>query len=79
MHFCRTSPAEFLVPFSQYMKSAEIDYSIGARFRMVFEGEEFAEQRCRPSLFLSSGSHSLTSTIAFFLFFSSPFLAIGII
>lgn len=40
-----TSPAEFLVPFSQYMKSAEIDYSIGSRFRMVSEGEECADQR----------------------------------
>ncbi|KAJ4846220.1 hypothetical protein Tsubulata_025572 [Turnera subulata] len=40
-----TSPAEFIVPFDRYMKSADIDYSIGMRFRMLFEGEECTEQR----------------------------------
>ncbi|KAL9384957.1 hypothetical protein Peur_021967 [Populus x canadensis] len=40
-----TSPAEFIIPYDQYMKSAEIDYSAGTRFRMLFEGEECAEQR----------------------------------
>jgi hypothetical protein len=29
------------------MNSAEIDYSAGKRFRMLFEGEECAEQRCQ--------------------------------
>lgn len=51
MHFCRTSPAEFIIPFNQYMRSAEIDYSVGTRFKMAFEGEECAEQRCGPSPF----------------------------
>ncbi|KAJ6319777.1 hypothetical protein OIU78_015229 [Salix suchowensis] len=32
-----TSPAEFVIPYDQYMKSAEIDYSAGIRFRMLFE------------------------------------------
>jgi len=45
--FFRTSPAEFIIPYDQYMKSAEIDYSAGTRFRMLFEGEECAEQRCQ--------------------------------
>ncbi|XP_021681483.2 auxin response factor 4 [Hevea brasiliensis] len=40
-----TSPTEFIVPFDQYIKSAEIDYSVGTRFRMLFEGEECPEQR----------------------------------
>ncbi|KDP28078.1 hypothetical protein JCGZ_13849 [Jatropha curcas] len=40
-----TSPTEFIIPFDQYMKSAEIDYSVGTRFRMLFEGDECADQR----------------------------------
>ncbi|XP_011033620.1 PREDICTED: auxin response factor 2-like isoform X2 [Populus euphratica] len=40
-----TSPAEFIIPYDQYMKSAEINYSAGTRFRMLFEGQECAEQR----------------------------------
>ncbi|KAJ6343605.1 hypothetical protein OIU76_005364 [Salix suchowensis] len=40
-----TSPAEFVIPYDQYMKSAEIDYSAGTRFRMLFEGQECMEQR----------------------------------
>ncbi|KAJ9171886.1 hypothetical protein P3X46_015188 [Hevea brasiliensis] len=39
------SPNEFIIPFDQYVKSAEIDYSVGTRFRMLFEGEECPEQR----------------------------------
>ncbi|KAI8574651.1 hypothetical protein RHMOL_Rhmol01G0370700 [Rhododendron molle] len=38
-----TSPVEFIIPRDQYMKSAEIDFSIGTRFRMQFEGEECPE------------------------------------
>lgn len=45
--FFRTSPAEFVIPYDQYMKSAEIDYSAGTRFGMLFEGQECTEQRCR--------------------------------
>ncbi|KAB2616187.1 auxin response factor 2-like [Pyrus ussuriensis x Pyrus communis] len=30
-----TSPAGFILPFDQYMESAEIDYSIGMRFKML--------------------------------------------
>ncbi|XP_075641031.1 auxin response factor 9-like [Castanea sativa] len=40
-----TSPSEFIIPFDQYMKSAENYYSIGTRFRMRFEGEECSEKR----------------------------------
>lgn len=40
-----TSPAEFIVPHDRYMKSAEIDYSIGTRFRMHFEGEDYPEPK----------------------------------
>ncbi|GMJ05903.1 ORESARA 14, ARF1-BINDING PROTEIN, auxin response factor 2, HLS1 SUPPRESSOR [Hibiscus trionum] len=41
----RTSPAEFIVPFDQYMESLKNNYSIGMRFKMRFEGEEAPEQR----------------------------------
>ncbi|XVE77696.1 hypothetical protein DITRI_Ditri13aG0083800 [Diplodiscus trichospermus] len=40
-----TSSSEFIIPLDQYMKSAEIDYCIGTRFRMQFEGEECGQQR----------------------------------
>ncbi|KAG5031873.1 hypothetical protein JHK85_015855 [Glycine max] len=41
----RTSPAEFIVPYDQYMESLKNSYSIGMRFKMRFEGEEAPEQR----------------------------------
>ncbi|KAL8252188.1 hypothetical protein R6Q59_035881 [Mikania micrantha] len=41
----RTSPAEFIVPYDQYMESIKNNYSIGMRFKMRFEGEESPEQR----------------------------------
>ncbi|XP_071686356.1 auxin response factor 2A-like [Rutidosis leptorrhynchoides] len=41
----RTSPAEFIVPYDQYMESIKNNYSIGMRFKMKFEGEEAPEQR----------------------------------
>ncbi|KAF1867709.1 hypothetical protein Lal_00050142 [Lupinus albus] len=41
----RTSPAEFIVPYDQYMESLKINYTIGMRFKMRFEGEEAPEQR----------------------------------
>ncbi|XP_047341034.1 auxin response factor 2B-like [Impatiens glandulifera] len=41
----RTSPAEFIIPFKQYMESVQSTYSIGVRFKMRFEGEESPEQR----------------------------------
>lgn len=41
----RTSPAEFIVPYEQYMESMKNNYSIGMRFKMRFEGEEAPEQR----------------------------------
>ncbi|KAL8232320.1 hypothetical protein R6Q57_002103 [Mikania cordata] len=41
----RTSPAEFIVPYDQYMESIKNSYSIGMRFKMRFEGEESPEQR----------------------------------
>ncbi|XWS46729.1 hypothetical protein CRYUN_Cryun14cG0093000 [Craigia yunnanensis] len=40
-----TSSTEFIIPLDQYIKSAEIDYCIGTRFRMQFEFEECGEQR----------------------------------
>ncbi|KAI3950901.1 hypothetical protein MKW98_011950, partial [Papaver atlanticum] len=40
-----TSPAEFIVPFDQYMESVKNNHSIGMRFKMRFEGEEAPEQR----------------------------------
>lgn len=40
-----TSPAPFIIPFDQYMKSAKDDYSVGMKFTMWFEGEECAEKR----------------------------------
>lgn len=39
----RTDPAQFLVPYDQYMKSAEINYSFGLRFRMELESVEWPE------------------------------------
>ncbi|KAF6160108.1 hypothetical protein GIB67_018888 [Kingdonia uniflora] len=41
----RISPAEFIVPFHQYMESEKKNYSVGMRFKMKFEGEEAPEQR----------------------------------
>ncbi|TKY60535.1 Auxin response factor 2 [Spatholobus suberectus] len=41
----RTSPAEFIVPYEQYMESLKSNYTIGMRFKMRFEGEEAPEQR----------------------------------
>ncbi|KAL8226079.1 hypothetical protein R6Q57_018636 [Mikania cordata] len=41
----RTSPAEFIIPYDQYMESIKNKYSIGMRFKMRFEGEEAPEQR----------------------------------
>ncbi|GAB2272023.1 Auxin response factor 2B [Dionaea muscipula] len=41
----RTSPAEFIVPYNQYMESMKNNYSIGMKFKMRFEGEEAPEQR----------------------------------
>ncbi|GAV73385.1 LOW QUALITY PROTEIN: B3 domain-containing protein/Auxin_resp domain-containing protein, partial [Cephalotus follicularis] len=41
----RTSSAEFIVPYDQYMESVKNNYSVGMRFKMRFEGEEAPEQR----------------------------------
>ncbi|KAK4256900.1 hypothetical protein QN277_006562 [Acacia crassicarpa] len=41
----RTSPAEFIVPYEQYMESLKNNYTIGMRFKMRFEGDEAPEQR----------------------------------
>ncbi|XP_076915805.1 auxin response factor 2B-like isoform X1 [Bidens hawaiensis] len=41
----RTSPAEFIVPYDQYMESIKNKYSIGMRFNMRFEGEEAADRK----------------------------------
>ncbi|XP_073048447.1 auxin response factor 2A-like [Primulina eburnea] len=41
----RTSPAEFIVPYDQYVNSVKSNYSVGMRFKMKFEGEETPEQR----------------------------------
>ncbi|KAF5949184.1 hypothetical protein HYC85_015141 [Camellia sinensis] len=43
--FLRTTPAEFIVPFDQYMESIKSNYSAGMRFKMRFEAEEAPEQR----------------------------------
>ncbi|KZV46474.1 auxin response factor 2, partial [Dorcoceras hygrometricum] len=41
----RTSPAEFIVPYDQYVNSVKNNYSAGLRFKMRFEGDEAPEQR----------------------------------
>ncbi|VFQ87225.1 unnamed protein product [Cuscuta campestris] len=41
----RTSPAEFIIPYDQFMESVKNNYTIGMRFKMRFEGEEAPEQR----------------------------------
>lgn len=41
----RTSPSEFIIPYDQYMESMKINFSVGMRFKMKFEGEEVPEQR----------------------------------
>ncbi|CAL5357571.1 unnamed protein product [Camellia sinensis] len=44
---CRTSPVEFIIPHDRYIKSTtEYQCSVGTRFRMLFEGEDCAEQKC---------------------------------
>ncbi|KAL8226544.1 hypothetical protein R6Q57_016376 [Mikania cordata] len=63
----RTSPAEFIVPFDQYMESIKNNYSIGMRFNMRFEGEEAPEQRysCLMLFILLSGISSFWCYIWF--------------
>ncbi|XP_035548859.1 auxin response factor 4-like isoform X2 [Juglans regia] len=39
-----TSP-DFIIPVNRYMKLAKDVYSVGMRFRMQFEGEDFSEKR----------------------------------
>ncbi|THG20901.1 hypothetical protein TEA_023475 [Camellia sinensis var. sinensis] len=54
-----TSPAEFIVPFDQYMESVKSNYSVGMRFKMRFEGEEGPEQRhgyCMSAFFMFTGT-----------------------
>ncbi|KAL6851944.1 hypothetical protein ACP4OV_020129 [Aristida adscensionis] len=46
----RTSPAEFVVSRDRYYESLKRNYSIGMRFKMTFEGEEAAEQRCTGTI-----------------------------
>ncbi|KAI7992856.1 Auxin response factor 7 [Camellia lanceoleosa] len=42
-----TSPVEFIIPHDRYIKSTtEYHCSVGTRFRMLFEGEDCAEQKC---------------------------------
>ncbi|KAF9626383.1 hypothetical protein IFM89_033202, partial [Coptis chinensis] len=54
---CRTSPYEFIVPYAQYMKSIEINYSVGMRFTMELEGEHSLEHRwtSKETLFVVNG------------------------
>ncbi|XVE83851.1 hypothetical protein DITRI_Ditri16bG0120900 [Diplodiscus trichospermus] len=40
----RTSPAEFIIPFDQYIKSVENSYSVGMRFQIKVNEEGFPEQ-----------------------------------
>ena len=44
MFLYRTSLAEFIFPFDQYMEAKKNNYSIGMRFKMRFEGEEAPDQ-----------------------------------
>ncbi|KAI3857121.1 hypothetical protein MKW98_010535 [Papaver atlanticum] len=44
-HATWMSPSEFLIPYNEYMSSVKNKYSIGLRFRMKFEGEEYPKQR----------------------------------
>ncbi|KAK8565447.1 hypothetical protein V6N12_059009 [Hibiscus sabdariffa] len=49
-HHPWSGSSEFIISFSQYMKSARIDYSIGTRFKMQFKGEECREQRASGTI-----------------------------
>ncbi|KAJ8748433.1 hypothetical protein K2173_003070 [Erythroxylum novogranatense] len=40
-----TNPAGFIIPYDRYMKSEEIDFSIGTRFRLQFENDECVQER----------------------------------
>ncbi|XP_041022563.1 auxin response factor 23-like isoform X12 [Juglans microcarpa x Juglans regia] len=40
-----TIPSDFIIPVNRYMKLAKEVYSVGMRFRMQFEGEDFSEKR----------------------------------
>ncbi|KAM7274647.1 hypothetical protein ACFE04_016513 [Oxalis oulophora] len=40
-----TSRSEFIIPYHRYIKSSELNYSSGTRFRMQFEGDDGIEQR----------------------------------
>ncbi|KAH9310078.1 hypothetical protein KI387_037989, partial [Taxus chinensis] len=41
----RTSPAEFVIPYSKYLKGINQPLSTGMRFKLNFEGEDTAERR----------------------------------
>jgi hypothetical protein len=41
----RRSPSGFIIPYDQYMESVKHRTSVGARFRMRFEGEGATEKR----------------------------------
>ncbi|EEF41653.1 transcription factor, putative [Ricinus communis] len=45
-----TNPTEFIIPFDQYVESAELEYSVGTTFGMLFEVEECAEQRSEGTI-----------------------------
>ncbi|CAH9111755.1 unnamed protein product [Cuscuta epithymum] len=41
----RTSPSEFIVSVNKYLEAQNHKFSVGMRFKMVFEGEEVLERR----------------------------------
>ncbi|KAK1560458.1 hypothetical protein Q3G72_026873 [Acer saccharum] len=40
-----SSPSEFIVPLDRYVKSTEIDYPVGTKISMMYEGEDFVIKR----------------------------------
>ncbi|KAG2675366.1 hypothetical protein I3760_12G001300 [Carya illinoinensis] len=61
----RTSPAEFIVPYDQYIESVKKNYSIGMRFKMRFEDEKIdvpASRRHGSENWMSRGRQEPTYT-----------------
>ncbi|KAK4842234.1 hypothetical protein QYF36_018068 [Acer negundo] len=50
-----SSPSEFIIPLDRYVKSTEIDYSVGTKIRMVYEGEDFVIKRIAGTVIGAKG------------------------
>jgi Auxin response factor len=47
---CRSSSADYIIPFGKFTKSLGNPLSIGMRFKMRYESEDSAEKRLQHSI-----------------------------